>query len=84
MYYPLIKYVAKFNKPMMISTGVSSLEEIQGAIEVCKSVGNNDIILLKYTSAYPVQLEDMNIITIKDMIARFFLKDLKLGAQTIL
>lgn len=79
MDYPLIKYAAKFGKPMIISTGVSSLEEIQGAIDACKSVGNNDITILKCTSAYPAQLEDMNIITIKDMIERFSLQGVKIG-----
>lgn len=79
MDYPLIKYVAKFKKPMIISTGVSSLEEIQGAIDACKSVGNNDITLLKCISAYPAQLEDMNIITIKDMIDRFSSQGVKIG-----
>ena len=79
MDYPLIKYAAKFGKPMIISTGVSSLEEIQGAIDACKSVGNNDITLLKCTSAYPAQLEDMNIITIKDMLERFSSQGVKIG-----
>lgn len=79
MDYPLIKYAAKFKKPMIISTGVSSLEEIQGAIDACKSVGNNDITLLKCTSAYPAKLEDMNIITIKDMIERFSPQGVKIG-----
>lgn len=79
MDYPLIKYAAKFKKPMIISTGVSSLEEIQGAIDACKEVGNNDITLLKCTSAYPAKLEDMNIITIKDMIDRFSPQDVKIG-----
>lgn len=79
MDYPLIKYAAKFGKPMIISTGVSSLEEIQGAIDACKSVGNNDITLLKCTSAYPAKLEDMNIITIKDMIERFSPQSVKIG-----
>ncbi len=77
--YPLIKYAAKFKKPMIISTGISSLEEIQGAIDACKSVGNNDITLLKCTSAYPAKLEDMNIITIKDMIEKFEPQGVKIG-----
>ena len=79
MDYPLIKYAAKFGKPMIISTGVSSLEEIQGAIDACKSVGNNDITILKCTSAYPAKLEDMNIITIKDMIEKFSSQGVKIG-----
>ena len=77
--YPLIKYAAKFGKPMIISTGVSSLEEIQGAIDACKSVGNNDITILKCTSSYPASLEDMNILTIKDMIERFSPQGVKVG-----
>ena len=60
MDYSLIKYTAKLGKPMIISTGVSSLEEIQGAIDACKSVGNNDITILKCTSAYPAKVENMN------------------------
>ena len=77
--YPLIKYAAKLGKPMIISTGVSSLEEIQGAINACKSVGNNDITLLKCTSAYPAKIEDMNLSTIKDMIDRFGPQGVKIG-----
>ena len=77
--YPLVKYAAKFKKPMIISTGISSLEEIQEVIDACKSVGNHDITLLKCTSAYPARLEDMNIITIKDMIERFSPQGVKIG-----
>ena len=77
--YPLIKYTASKGKPMIISVGISSLEEIQGAIDACKSVGNNDITLLKCTSSYPAQLEDMNILTIKDMIERFSSQGVKVG-----
>jgi len=69
--YPLIKYAAGLGKPMIISTGISSLREIEKAIETCKAAGNNDITLLKCTSAYPAEIEDMNLITIKDMIERF-------------
>lgn len=77
--YPLIKYTAKHKKPMIISVGISSLEEIQEAIDACKSVGNNDITLLKCTSAYPAKIEDMNIITIKDMIEKFSPQGVKVG-----
>lgn len=79
MDYPLIKYAAKFGKPMIISTGVSSLEEIQGAIDACKSVGNNDITLLKCTSSYPAKPEDMNLNTIKDLQKRFGSQGVKVG-----
>ncbi len=77
--YPLIKYTAKFGKPMLISVGISSSGEIQGAIDACKSVGNNDITILKCTSAYPAQLEDMNLIVIKDMIKKFGSQGVKIG-----
>lgn len=77
--YPLIKYAAKHGKPMIISTGVSTLEEMQGAIDACKAVGNNDITLLKCTSAYPAKIEDMNLLTIKDMIERFGSQGVKIG-----
>ena len=77
--YNLIKYAASKGKPMIISTGISSLDEIQGAIDACKSAGNNDITLLKCTSAYPAKLADMNLATIPDMIARFSSQGIKIG-----
>lgn len=77
--YPLIKYTASKGKPMIISVGISSLEEIQEAIDACKAVGNNNITILKCTSAYPAKLEDMNIVTIKDMIERFSPQGVKIG-----
>lgn len=77
--YPFVKYVASFQKPMIISTGISSFEEIQDVINVCKSVGNNDITLLKCTSAYPAKLEDMNLSTITDMYEKFCSQGVKIG-----
>lgn len=77
--YPLIRYAAKCGKPMIISTGISTLEEIQGAVDACKQVGNNDITLLKCTSAYPAKVEDMNLATIRDMIDRFGPQGVKIG-----
>ena len=77
--YPLIRYAAKCGKPMIISTGISTLEEMQGAIDACKAVGNNDITLLKCTSSYPAKLSEMNLLTIKDMIGRFGPQGVKIG-----
>jgi len=68
---PLIKYAASKKKPMIISTGVSREEDIQKAVEACKSVGNDKIILLKCTSAYPAAYEEMNLRTIPDLAERF-------------
>lgn len=76
---PLIKYAASKGKPMIISTGICSFGEIQEAVDACKSVGNNDITLLKCTSAYPAKLEDMHLMTIFDMKAKFGSQDVKIG-----
>lgn len=71
---PLIEYVAKKMKPMIISTGIATLEDIQLAINTCINVGNNDITLLKCTSAYPAPIEEANLVMIQDMINRFHVK----------
>ncbi len=69
--YELIGYVASKRKPIIISTGIATLEEIEDAIDICKKEGNRDIILLKCTSSYPAPLEDANLNTIVDMRKRF-------------
>ena len=71
---PLIKYVAEKGKPIIISTGIASLDDIELAIDTCKSVGNNDITILKCTSAYPAAPEDSHLLTIPDIIERFGVK----------
>ena len=68
---PLIKYAASKDKPIIISTGVGEIEDIELAIATCKSVGNKNIVLLKCTSAYPAKPESMNLLTIADMKKRF-------------
>lgn len=68
---PLIEYTAAKGKPIIISTGIATLEDIQEALEACRRVGNDQITLLKCTSAYPAPLEEMNLLTIPDMIHRF-------------
>lgn len=68
---PLIEYTAAKGKPIIISTGIAQLEEIQDALDACRRMGNNQITLLKCTSAYPAALEEMNLLTIPDMIKRF-------------
>lgn len=77
--YPLISYAAKFKKPMIISTGISSFDEILEAIEACKKVGNNDITILKCTSSYPAKIEQMNLLTIKDMLEKLTPLGVKVG-----
>lgn len=68
---PLIEYAASKMKPIIISTGIAELEDIQLAVDTCKKVGNNEIILLKCTSSYPAPLELANLKTIPDIKGRF-------------
>lgn len=68
---PLIEKAASTGKPMIISTGLGTLGEIQDAVEACRRVGNDSIVLLKCTAEYPARFEDMNLATIPDMAERF-------------
>jgi len=68
---PLIEYMASKQKPIIISTGIATLEDIELAVDTCKSVGNNQIILLKCTSAYPADPREMNLLTMNDLAERF-------------
>lgn len=68
---PLIKYMASKNKPMIISTGIATLDDIDLAVKTCLEVGNKKIILLKCTSAYPTPLKDVNLKTMVDIRKRF-------------
>lgn len=70
---PLIGYIARKGKPMLVSCGMGSVEEIQDAMNAMKQAGlsNDEIILLKCTSAYPAGVEHMNLATISDMKKRF-------------
>lgn len=83
--HALIKYIAKQKKPVIISTGVATQKEITEAVEICRSQGNSQIILLKCTSAYPAPLDEMNLRTLPDLKKRFKttvgLSDHSLGAE---
>ncbi len=68
---PLIEYVASKGKPVIISTGIAGIEDIELALETCRKAGNNDITLLQCTSAYPAAPEDANLLTIPDLKQRF-------------
>lgn len=69
---PLIRYIAKKKKPIIISTGMSTKKEIEEAVECIKKYGDaSQLILLKCCSAYPAVSDDMNIATIDDMRAEF-------------
>jgi pseudaminic acid synthase len=69
--HALIRYTASKKKPIIISTGIATKDEIQEAVDICKEVGNEEIILLKCTSAYPASLEDANLSMILDLSKRF-------------
>lgn len=68
---PLIEYAASKGKPMILSCGMGSPEEIQDAVNACKGQGNEQVILLKCCSEYPANYADMNLATIPDMRERF-------------
>lgn len=71
---PLIEYAASKGKPIIISTGIATEEDIQLAVDTCRSVGNNDITLLKCTSSYPAPIEEANLVMIPDLARRFNVK----------
>ena len=71
---PLIEYAARKMKPMVLSTGIATLEDIELAVEICRSVGNDDITLLKCTSSYPAPIEEANLCMIRDLAERFQVK----------
>lgn len=68
---PLIEYVASKGKPVIISTGIATQEDIELALDACYRMGNKDIALLKCTSSYPAPIEEANMIMIKDMVERY-------------
>lgn len=68
---PLIEYVASKGKPVIMSTGIAELKDIQLAVDTCRNVGNNQIILLKCTSAYPAPVELANLQTISNLKETF-------------
>jgi pseudaminic acid synthase len=73
---PLIEYTAKTKKPLIISTGMGSMEEIKEAVDTVKKTGVKDLTLLKCVSSYPAEPEEINLKTLSDMKERF---DCKIG-----
>jgi len=69
--YELIRYTASKGKPIIISTGIATYDEIQDAVNICRGEGNNDIVLLKCTSSYPTPLKDANLMTIPNLSETF-------------
>lgn len=71
---PLIEYAASKQKPMVISTGIATEDDIVEAVAACHRMGNYDVTLLKCTSAYPAPIEAANLRTMLDMRERFEVK----------
>ena len=68
---PLIEYVASKGKPIIISTGIADVNDIELALAACKRQGNDQIALLKCTSSYPAPINEANLVMIKDLTERF-------------
>ena len=68
---PLIEYIATKGKPIILSTGIARLDDIELAINTCKKAGNYQIILLKCVSSYPAPIEEANLVMISDLAQRY-------------
>ena len=68
---PLIRKIARLGKPIIMSTGIAHLADIDLALRTCREEGNENVILLKCTSAYPAPYEDINLRTIPAMAQTF-------------
>jgi len=68
---PLVKKIAKTGKPMIISTGLATLEEINETVRVARENGCQNLVLLKCTSSYPAESADCNLVTIPDLREKF-------------
>lgn len=72
--YPYLVHIAETHKPIILSTGMSTLEEISGAITVLKEHGASEITLLHCTTEYPAPIEDVNLRAMETMRQKFGLK----------
>lgn len=70
-HYPLLKKVAQTGKPVIMSTGVTTLEELTDSVAYLRKQGCKELILLKCTSTYPASAVDSHLRTIQDMYQRF-------------
>ncbi len=68
---PLIEYIASKGKPIILSTGIATLNDIKEATDACRKMKNEQIALLKCTSAYPAPIEEANLETIPNMADKF-------------
>tara|TARA_R110000868_G_scaffold118059_2_gene313285 strand:- start:16336 stop:17376 length:1041 start_codon:yes stop_codon:yes gene_type:complete len=68
---PLIEYVASKRKPIILSTGIATIEDIELALDACRRMENNNIALLKCTSSYPAPIDEANMCMVKDLAERY-------------
>ncbi|BDD06970.1 pseudaminic acid synthase [Aureibacter tunicatorum] len=80
---PLIRYVASKGKPVIMSTGIATQEDIELAVKTCREQGNDQIALLKCTSAYPTPFNEINLNVIPDMKDRFGVEVIGLSDHTM-
>lgn len=64
---PLVRHVARFGKPMIVSTGTATIDEVRAAVEVIRSEGNEDIVLMQCTASYPTPPEAVNALVIRTL-----------------
>jgi N-acetylneuraminate synthase len=86
--YEFLEFIGKTNKPIILSTGMCTLDEVSAAIEVVKNTGNKSISLLHCVSQYPCPIDQANLLAIKTMKKAFNLKvgysDHTMGSDAIL
>jgi pseudaminic acid synthase len=68
---PLIEYIASKGKPVILSTGMATDQDIELALSVIRKLGNDQVALLKCTSSYPTLIEESNLIMIRDLAERY-------------
>jgi len=69
--FPLLRYIAEKQKPVILSTGMSTLDEIEDALKVIREKGVEDIVLLHCVTSYPAKIEDANLRVIETLRRRF-------------
>ena len=68
---PFIEYVASKGKPMILSTGIATAQDIEWALDACRRMGNDNIALLKCTSSYPAPIDEANLVMVQDLATRY-------------
>lgn len=69
--YPLIRQIAKYGKPIILSTGMATLKEVEKALRAVFSIGNKKLVLLHATTNYPTEYKDVNLRAVQTMAEKF-------------